>query len=57
VAIDIAHQLYYAAATNLALRDSDQLEILNNKAMDMVSKEHMNVFHKQLPICNPSLSP
>jgi hypothetical protein len=57
VAIDIAHQLYYAAATDLALRNSDQLEILNNKAMDMVRKEHMSVFHNQLPICNPSLGP
>jgi len=57
VAIDIAHQLYYVAATDLALGNSNKLEILNNKAMDMVCKEHMSVFHNQLPKCNPSLGP
>jgi hypothetical protein len=53
--IDIAHQLYYANVTNLALRDLNQLETLSNKTMDMVHKGRMTIFHKKLPICVPSL--
>jgi len=49
VAIDITHQLYYADVMDPTLRDSDQLETLNNKAMDVFHKEHMIIFHKQIP--------
>ncbi len=55
--IDIAHQLYYADVADPALRDSDQLETLSNKAMDAIYKEHMTAFHKWLPVCDPSLGP
>jgi hypothetical protein len=46
VAIDIAHQLYYADVVDLTLRNLDQLETLNNKAMDVIRKKHMTIFHK-----------
>jgi hypothetical protein len=42
---------------DLALRDPNQLETLNNKAMDAVQEEHMTTFHKRLPVCDPSLGP
>jgi hypothetical protein len=40
---------------DLALRDLNQLETLNNKAMDAVQEEHMTVFHKRLHVCDLSL--
>ncbi len=40
---------------DLILKDPDQLEPLNNKAMDVVHEEHMITFHKQLHVCDPSL--
>ncbi len=55
VAVDITHELYYLDVVNQALRDPNQLETLNNKAMDAIRKEHMIVFHKQLLVCDPSL--
>jgi hypothetical protein len=55
VVVDTPHQFYYVDVVDLALRDLNQLETLNNKAMDMVDKEHMIVFHKQLLICDLSL--
>lgn len=54
MAVDIAHQLYYLDV-DLVLEESDQLETLNNKAMDEIRKEHMTSFHKWMPICDPSL--
>jgi hypothetical protein len=55
VAIDTAHQLYYVDVVDPALKDPSQLETLSNKVMDLVYKEHMTTFHKQLLVCNPSL--
>ncbi len=57
VAVDIAHQMYFADVVDLAKRDPDQLQILSNKAMEVVWKEHMMGFHKRLPMCDPSLGP
>jgi hypothetical protein len=53
--VDTAHQLYYADVIDLALKDPDWLETLSKKAMDMICKEHMTIFHKQLLVCDPSL--
>ncbi len=53
--VDIARQLYYSDVVDPTLRDLNQLETL--KAMDVVQKEYMTTFHKQLPICDPSLGP
>jgi hypothetical protein len=55
VAINIAHQLYYVDVVDLVLKNSNQLETLSNKAMDVVCKEHMTTFHKRLHVCNLSL--
>jgi hypothetical protein len=37
------------------LRNLDQLETLNNKAMDVIRKKHMTIFHKWLHVCDLSL--
>ncbi len=55
MAIDIAHQLYYVDVVDPTLKDSNQLETLSNKAMDVIHKEHMTTFHKQLHVCDLSL--
>lgn len=55
MAIDIAHQLYYVDVVDLALKNLDQLETLNDKVMDTIHKKHMTIFHKRLLICNLSL--
>ncbi len=57
MAIDIAHRLYYANIVDPTLRNTNQLETLSNKAMDVVRKEHMTTFHKWLRVYNPSLGP
>jgi hypothetical protein len=53
--IDTTHQFYYANVVDPTLKDLDQLETLNNKAVDVVDKKHMTIFHKQLPVCDLSL--
>jgi hypothetical protein len=53
--VDTAHQLYYVNVVDLVLKDPYQLEILSNKVMDVVRKEHIISFHKWLPICDLSL--
>jgi hypothetical protein len=55
--VDIAHQFYYSDVVEPTLKDPNQLETLNNNAMDAVRKEHMTNFHKWLFVCNPSLGP
>jgi len=49
--------MYFADVVDLAKRDPNQLQILSNKAMEVVWKEHMMGFHKRLPMCDPSLGP
>jgi hypothetical protein len=49
--------MYFAVIVDLAQRDLDQLQILSNKAMEVVRKEHMMGFHKCLPMCDPFLGP
>jgi hypothetical protein len=49
--------MYFADVVDPTKRDPDQLQILSNKAMEVVWKEHMMGFHKRLPMCDPSLGP
>jgi hypothetical protein len=55
--VDATHPLYYAEVPNLALCDLEMLSSLSNKAMENIRKEHMTIFHKRLPVCDPSLGP
>ncbi len=36
VVVDTGHQLYYLDVVNQTMKDLDELETLNNKAMDVV---------------------
>ncbi len=53
--IDTTHCLYYVDVPDLVLRNLEMLVLLSNKAMENVQKEHMIVFYKRLPICDPTL--
>ncbi len=47
--------MYFANVVNLVKKDPNQLQILSNKVMEAMWKEHMMGFHKRLPMCDPSL--
>jgi hypothetical protein len=54
VAIDIAHQMYFADVVDLAKRDPNQLQILSNKAMEVHHKLAPSLyecFYNTLTIC------
>jgi len=48
VIVDTTHQFYYVDVVDPTLRELDQFQTFSNKVMDVVHKEHMVTFHKQL---------
>ncbi len=55
MAINIAHQMYYVDVIDANEWNSNQLESLNTKVMEVYCKEHIIMFHKCLFMCNPTL--
>ncbi len=49
------HQMYYVDVINANEWISNQFESFNTKVMEVDHKEHIIMFHKQLPMCNPTL--
>jgi hypothetical protein len=49
-----AHQMYYVDVIDVNEWISNQFDSFNNKVMEVYCKEHIIMFHKQLPMWNPT---
>ncbi len=53
--INIAHQMYYVDVIDANEWNSNQLESLNTKVMEVYYKEHIIMLHRCLLVCDPTL--
>jgi hypothetical protein len=55
IAIDVVVKMYYEEVPDLSQRLASKMQMLMEKAMEHIRKEHLTTFTKRLLVCDPLL--